>query len=77
MLHYRLRTLLMALGVVPPLLAGLWFAGASAWLILLTILAAFHIFWEWGILNGKSALARTLILVLMFWGLIGYLVFAG
>jgi hypothetical protein len=31
MMHYRLRTLMIALGLMPPLLAGIWFLSQSDW----------------------------------------------
>ena len=33
-MRYRLRTLLIVLGVAPPALALLWFAGPPAWFLL-------------------------------------------
>jgi len=44
MMRYRLRTLLILLGVLPPILAGAWFL-VTEFLFVLPVVFCFAIFW--------------------------------
>jgi len=46
-MRYRLRSLLILMAVMPPALAGLWFAGSPAWALagLLLVTPVLLYFW--------------------------------
>jgi len=60
-MRFRLRTLLIAVGVLPPLIAGLWFAGGWACPILLATVFVSHMWWEWFVIRRKSTVLRIVI----------------
>ena len=46
-MRFRLRSLLIALGVAPPALAALWFAGPIAWFVVVLCVLTFPALYVW------------------------------
>ena len=64
-MRYRLRTLLIALGVIPPVSAALWFAGPLAWLLLVLSAGALAFVYLWLVECRSTPVGTVLSLVVV------------